>query len=215
MVRWAGRWDFASCLAEQLRLRQEIIAGTGSETLILVEHPPTITFGRRGLREHVLWTDEQLAAAQVELCDTPRGGELTLHAPGQLVAYPVVHVGMQIREHVMRMASVTMALLAELGVDGTHYDEELPGVWRGALKLASVGIHVSRGVAIQGMSINLDVEPHLFGALVSCGEPDLTITSVARVRGGPLPPMEQLARRWAEAFAADGGWELADSSGVL
>ena len=95
-----------------------------------------------------------------------------------------------------------------MGVDGTHYDEELPGVWRGELKLASVGIHVSRGVAVQGMSINLDVEPHLFGALVSCGEPNLQITSVARVRSGPLPPMEALARRWAESFAADGNWEL-------
>lgn len=206
--RWLGRQDFASCLQDQVRARDAILEGDGPETLMMVEHPPTLTLGRRATRDDVLWTDEQLAAEQVAVCDTPRGGEVTLHAPGQLVAYPIVRIDRQIREHIQRMAEVTMALLAELGVEGTEFRWDHPGVWRGQTKMASIGIHVSRGVSVQGMSINLDVAPKLFGALVSCGLPDIEMSSVARVRDQPLPPMDELARRWAEGFANSAGYEL-------
>lgn len=210
--QWLGRQPFAECLAQQLAAREAVLAGTGPETLFMVEHPPTVTLGRRGRREDVLWTDEQLAAAQVEVCETPRGGEATLHAPGQLVAYPVVNVGKRIRELIARMGEVTVAMFEQLGIDGVEFRMDHPGVWRGESKLASVGLHISRGVTVQGMSINLDVSPALFGALVSCGLPDVQMTSVAAVRGGasavPLPPMPQLARRWAEDFAVRSGYRL-------
>jgi lipoyl(octanoyl) transferase len=207
--RWLGRQPFAECLEQQLHAREAVLDGTGPETLFMVEHPPTLTVGRRGRREDVLWTDEQLADAQVEVCDTPRGGELTLHAPGQLVAYPVVNVGKKIRELIARMGEVTIAMFEQLGVDGVEFRMEHPGVWRGETKLASVGLHISRGVTVQGMSINLDVAPTLFGALVSCGLPDVQMTSVAAVRPSvPLPPMPELARRWAQDFAARTGYRL-------
>lgn len=206
--RWLGRVDFAACLEQQLRTREAIVAGTGRETLFMVEHPTTVTLGRRGRREDVLWTDEQLAARRVAVCETPRGGEATLHAPGQLVAYPVVRVERRVRELIAQMAAVTIALFEELGVDGVEYRSEHPGVWRGETKMASVGLHISRGVSVQGMSINLDVEPQLFGALVSCGLPDVRMTSVAALRSQALPPMAELARRWATDFAARAGYEL-------
>jgi lipoyl(octanoyl) transferase len=178
----------------------------------MVEHPPTLTLGRRGRREDVLWTDEQLAAAQVEVCDTPRGGEVTLHAPGQLVAYPIVKVGFSVRGLITHMGEATVAMFEQLGVDGTEFRLENPGVWRGESKMASVGLHVRRGVTIQGMSINLDVAPTLFGALVSCGLPEVQMTSVAAVRPSssltPMPSMPDLARRWAEDFAARAGYRL-------
>src|SRR5690606_1046200 len=116
----------------------------------------------------------------------PRGGEVTLHGPGQLVAYPVVAVGRRIRDHIIRLCDVAIALLAELGVDGCEFRMEHPGVWRGAEKLASIGIHVSRGVSVQGISINLDVDPTLFGALVSCGLRGVTVTSAVAVGGAPI-----------------------------
>ena len=153
----------------------------------------------------MLWTDEQLAGEGVDVCETPRGGEVTLHAPGQLVAYPVVYVGRKIREHIVRLAEVTIQMFSELGVEGTEFRMEHPGVWRGETKMASIGIHVSRGVPVQGISINLDVEPHLFSALVSCGLPQVQMTSVARVVGGAVPGLDVLARRWAEIFALDVG----------
>lgn len=174
----------------------------------MVEHPATLTLGRRASREDVLWSDERLEAEQVAVCDTPRGGEVTLHAPGQLVAYPIIKVGRQIRQHIVRMSNVTMALFAELGVEGTEFRMDHPGVWRGETKMASIGIHVSRGVTVQGMSINLDVSPQLFGALVSCGMPGIQMTSVAQVNPSAHLAMAQLARRWAELFAEDAGYEL-------
>lgn len=203
-----GRQDFASCLRDQLAARDAIIEGTGPEVLIMVEHPATLTLGRRASREDVLWSDERLEAEQVAVCDTPRGGEVTLHAPGQLVAYPIIKVGRQIRQHIVRMSNVTMALFAELGVEGTEFRMDHPGVWRGETKMASIGIHVSRGVTVQGMSINLDVSPQLFGALVSCGMPGIQMTSVAQVNPSAHLAMAQLARRWAELFAEDAGYEL-------
>jgi len=206
--RWLGTQPFASCLEQQLHTREAVANGTSPETLFMVEHPPTLTLGRRGSREDVLWTDEQLAAEQVAVCETPRGGEVTLHAPGQLVAYPVVRVGRMIREHIVRMAEVTIALFEQLGVEGTEFRMEHPGVWRGETKMASIGIHISRGISVQGMSINLDVAPRLFGSLVSCGLPEVRMTSVADVSTQPLPPMAELARRWAEEYARRAGYSL-------
>jgi lipoyl(octanoyl) transferase len=206
--RWLGTQPFASCLEQQLRTREAVAAGIEPETIFMVEHPPTLTLGRRASREDVLWTDEQLAAEQVAVCETPRGGEVTLHAPGQLVAYPVVHVGRKIREHIVRMAEVTIALFEQLGVDGTEFRMDHPGVWRGETKMASIGIHISRGISVQGMSINLDVAPRLFGSLVSCGLPEVRMTSVANVSPKPLPPMAELARRWAEEYARRAGYTL-------
>jgi lipoyl(octanoyl) transferase len=215
VARWLGRQPFGECLDQQLKAREAVLDGTGPETLFMVEHPPTVTLGRRARREDVLWTDEQLAAAQVEVCETPRGGEATLHAPGQLVAYPVVKVGKKIRELIIQMGEVTVAMFEQLGVDGVEFRMEHPGVWRGESKMASVGLHISRGVTVQGMSINLDVPPALFGALVSCGLPDVQMTSVAAVRAGsspmplpPIPPIMDLARRWAEDFAVRAGYRL-------
>lgn len=201
--RWLGRRDFAGCLREQLELREQVLAGTAPDTLLTVEHPPTLTLGRRGRREDVLWTDEQLAEEGVDVCETPRGGEVTLHAPGQLVAYPIVQVGRRIREHVVRLADVTIALFGELGIEGLEFRMDHPGVWRGETKMASIGIHVSRGVPVQGISMNLDVAPHLFGSLVSCGLPEVRMISVASLRGREsLPALPVVAKRWAELFAA-------------
>jgi lipoyl(octanoyl) transferase len=206
--RWLGTQPFADCLDAQLRAREAVAEGTGPETLFMVEHPATLTLGRRASREDVLWSDERLAAEQVAVCETPRGGEVTLHAPGQLVAYPVVRVGRKIRDHICQMAQVTMALFEQLGVDGTEFRMDHPGVWRGDTKMASIGVHISRGISVQGMSINLAVAPHLFGSLVSCGLPNVRMASVAEVSTSPLPPIAELARRWAELYATRAGYQL-------
>jgi len=203
---WLGRRDFADVLALQISARDEVAAG-GPPTLFLVEHPPVLTLGRRASPEDILWTDEQLAAAGVTVAETPRGGQVTLHAPGQLVAYPVVHVGRKIREHIVRLGRVATTLLAELGVTGHEFRMEHPGVWLGERKLASIGIHVSRGVAIQGISLNLDVDRGLFAALVSCGLHGVEVTSAAAV-GGRSISVEAAGRRFAEIFAEDAGLAL-------
>jgi lipoate-protein ligase B len=205
---WLGRRAFALALEDQLAARERLVAERGPPTLFLVEHPPVLTLGRRARPSDVLWGAERLAAEGIEVCESPRGGEVTLHAPGQLVAYPVVHVGRKVREHVERMAQTSVEVLAELGLAGARYDPDHPGVWLGPDKLGSIGIHVSRGVAVQGLSLNLDVDPSLFSALVSCGLRGVDVTSARRILGAPPPPIERVAVRWAEVFARRAGLAL-------
>jgi lipoate-protein ligase B len=192
---------FAQALQLQLATREQVVAGTSPATLLLVEHPPTLTIGRRGSRADVLWTDEQLASRGIEVCETPRGGQVTLHAPNQLVVYPIVFVGRRIREHLITIADVTIALLEHFGVKGGEYRPDHPGVWIGGRKLASIGVHISRGVSVQGLALNLAVDPHLLGALVSCGMRGDHVTSVTTV-GGPVIQVVDAAHRWAELYAA-------------
>ena len=202
-----GRERFGPCLERQLEVRRAVIEGTHPGALILVEHPPVLTLGRRGRREHVLWPDEVLARFGVEVCDVPRGGEVTLHAPGQLVAYPVVRVGRRIRGHIEDLGVVAAALLAEYGVPGPEFRMEHPGVWVGERKIASIGIHVSHGVTVQGIAINLHVDPRLFGALVPCGTPGLAMASAVDF-GAPKVPVAQAGRRFAELWAERTGVRL-------
>lgn len=198
---------FEEALGRQLAARERVVAGEPG-ILLLVEHPPVLTLGRRGRMEDILWSAEQRAAAGMTVCEAPRGGEVTLHGPGQLVAYPVIAVGRKIREHIVRLADAAIGLLVELGVEGCEFRMEHPGVWRGAEKLASIGVHVSRGVAVQGISINLDVDRALFGSLVSCGLRGVTVTSAVAVGGRPTA-VEAAGRRYAELFAGLLGAPLA------
>jgi len=201
VAEFRGRERFSPCLAHQLDLRRQVIEGTLPGALVLVEHPPVLTLGRRGRRSDILWPDEALARMRVEVCESPRGGEVTLHAPGQLVAYPVVRVGRKIRRHIEDLGAVAVALLATMGVAGAEFRMEHPGVWVGPRKIASIGIHVSSGVTVQGIAINLDVDRRLFGALVPCGTPGLELVS-ARELGARVPSMEMAARGFAELWGA-------------
>lgn len=205
-ARWLGRRDFAEVLALQLATREAVIAG-GTPILFLVEHPPVLTLGRRASPEDILWSDEQLAAARMTVVEAPRGGQVTLHAPGQLVAYPVLAIGRKIREHIVRLGETARALLAELGVVGCEFRMEHPGVWLGDRKLGSIGVHLSRGVTVQGLALNLDVDPALFGALISCGLRGVEVTS-ARAVGAAAISVEAAARRYAALFAASAGHSL-------
>ena len=201
--------DFGESLDAQLAAREAFVDGQGVPRLFMVEHTPALTLGRRATREDVLWTPAQLAAVGMGVYDTPRGGEATLHAPGQLVAYPVVHVGRQIRAHIVTLAQTSIELLAELGIEGARFDMGHPGVWIGDAKIASIGIHVSRGVTVQGLSLNLEVPPDLFSALVSCGMPQISMLSARALATKPWPGFDALGRRWAELYARATGYSLA------
>lgn len=176
--------------------------------ILLVEHPPVLTLGRRAERSDVLWSPALLAARGVEVCETPRGGQVTLHAPGQLVAYPILRIGWRVREHIIRLGRVAARFFAELGVQGSEFRLEHPGIWVGAHKIASIGVHVSRGITVQGIAMNLEVDPQLFGALVSCGMQGPPVVRNAKDFGARPIALPDAARRWAELFADDLGAPL-------
>ncbi len=210
---WLGRMRFAPALELQLALREAVADGRVAPTLLLVEHPPVVTLGRRGARSDVLFSDAQLAAFGVEVCESPRGGQVTLHAPGQLVAYPIVPIGFQVRRHVTRLGQAAVELLAELGVADVELRTDPLGVWyRPGMperaKLASIGVHVSRGVTVQGIAVNLAVDRRLFAGLVSCGMPGVSMSSAVDVGGAEIS-VETAAWAYAGRFAALGGATLA------
>lgn len=208
VARWCGRTSFAACLREQLETREAIIRGEAPGTLLLVEHPPTLTLGRRAAPSDVLWSDEELAERGVEVCETPRGGEATLHAPGQIVCYPIVSVGRQIRAHIVRLADVTSGVLRDHGVSEVEFRMETPGLFTPRGKIASIGIHVSRGVTVQGISINIAVDPTLFGSLISCGMPQMSLASLQDFAPKESLSLESLSREWAERYAEAAGYRL-------
>lgn len=208
VAEWLGRGRFEPVLRRQLEARESLIAGQGPAMILLVEHPPVLTLGRRGERADVLWSPALLAARGVEVCETPRGGQVTLHAPGQLVAYPIVQIGWRVREHIIRLGRVAGRFFAELGVEGSEFRLEHPGLWVGEHKIASIGVHVSRGVTVQGIAMNLDVDPVLFGSLVSCGMQGPVVRNAKDFGARPIA-LPDAARRWAELFAEDMGVPLA------
>ncbi|TPV92404.1 MAG: lipoyl(octanoyl) transferase LipB [Myxococcales bacterium FL481] len=205
---WLGRRAFAPLSERQLVWREAMLRGEADEVVWLVEHPPTITKGRRADGGDLLWTADQLARRGVSVVEAPRGGELTLHAPGQLVAYPLVRIGRQVREYVVQLADTAIEVFADLGVPDLRYDSAHPGVWRGHAKFASLGIHVSRGIAVHGIALNIAVDPSLFGALVSCGTPHAKMRSASQELD-VTPPLADVARAFAVAFARRRGRPLA------
>jgi lipoate-protein ligase B len=166
---WLGRVAFASATTLQERLREAILAGTGSDTLLVCEHPPVITLGRRARPEHVLESPAELARLGIEVHPVSRGGEATYHGPGQLVAYPVVRLRKGVLAHVEAMADAVIALLAEHGVRGEWRRAE-PGVWIGEAKICAFGIHVRRGVAVHGLALNVSLPSGSFAPIVPCGK---------------------------------------------
>ena len=180
---WLGRQPFARTAALQERLRQEIVEGVGPETLLLCEHDPVITLGRRARPEHLLLRPDELTARGIEVCPATRGGEVTYHGPGQLVAYPIVRLRRGVLAHVEGMARAVIALLEPLGIDG-QWRRTLPGVWVGESKICAFGVQVRHGVAVHGLALNVSTDLQAFSTIVPCGLPAARVTSVAQLRAG-------------------------------
>jgi lipoate-protein ligase B len=199
--RWLGRiaWDEAAALQEALR-RQILDGDEAAERLLLCEHPPVVTLGRRAERANVLFSDEVLAARGVALARASRGGDVTFHGPGQLVAYPVLRLSRGVEAHVRDLAGAAVAVAAQLGV-AASFERARPGVWVAGRKLAALGVHVHRRVAIHGLALNATIDPAAFEVIVPCGLAGVAVTSLAR-EAGRSPPPEALAAPFAAAFAA-------------
>ena len=192
-------WSQALGIQEQLRaMRQdEAIA----DTLLLLEHPPTVTLGRRALPNEVPGGSERLASLGIAFAITDRGGRATCHEPGQLVGYPIMRIA-DVHRFVRDIELSIIAALAESGVNaGTR--EGLTGVWCEDRKIGSIGIHVQRGVTTHGFSINADNSLETFSHVTPCGLPDVEMTSVA-LEGGDRNTT-RLRERVAAAFAKQAG----------
>lgn len=172
-------WIEAMEIQERIRaLRQ---ADRIADTLILLEHPPTVTLGRRSGPADLPRDRAELEAAGVAVHQTDRGGRLTCHEPGQLVAYPIMRTD-DVVGFVRSLERTMIGALAGSGVTAGTRDG-LTGVWCGERKIGSIGIHVQRGVTTHGFAINCDNDLGTFEGTVPCGLPDVEMTSIAREGG--------------------------------
>jgi lipoyl(octanoyl) transferase len=180
----AGLVPYQQALELQRSLAAAVSDGTGEETVILVEHPPVVTTGRRtGEREVHLPAD-----ASIEVIETNRGGKSTFHGPGQLVCYPILDLnrhGKDLKRYVRDLERAIIATVAPFGMEAVTI-EGLTGVWLDAppRKLASIGIHVSRWVTTHGFALNVDLDPAPFTSwITACGLEDAQFTTMSRELG--------------------------------
>jgi lipoyl(octanoyl) transferase len=186
------------------------------DVLLLLEHPPVYTRGRRSKPEELPMGVEWYEAQGIEVRDTDRGGLVTYHGPGQLVAYPIVDLGAygdDVHEYVRSLERVMIGALGEAGVPAQTI-EGLTGVWVGQRKIGSIGLHVSRGVTTHGLAINVNNDLQPFEWIVPCGIEGVSITSLSRELGHEQDRgafTEILVNHYAVAFGREpSAWHLGE-----
>ena len=196
-----GVVDYREALELQRSIADDVARGDAPDTVLLLEHPPTITLGRRAEPGELHVPD----GAEVEIVETDRGGKSTYHAPGQLVCYPILDLtrhGQDVRRYCRDLEEVLIRTTAAFGIEATRI-EGLTGVWleRPPRKIASIGIHLSRWVSTHGYALNVDLDPAPFTDwITACGLDGYQFTSMARELGRRLS-VEDVRPVAAEAFA--------------
>ena len=217
---WLGRADYRSVWALQKDLAIARADGTIGDRLLLVEHEAVLTLGRHADEAHVRATPADLAARGIELIRIERGGEVTWHGPGQLVAYPIIALtrrGLLVRPLVRALEAAMIETCAAFGVAADRRDGH-PGCWidptgSAPRKIGALGIRIERGVSYHGIALNIDPDLDDFELIDACGMPGVVSTSIAVESGWPggAPSTELVAEAaavFARAFAARVGAEL-------
>jgi lipoyl(octanoyl) transferase len=199
-----GTVDYREAAELQESLRERVIAAELPDLLLLLEHPAVYTLGRRSEPGDLPFGEDFWRARGIDVVKTPRGGKLTYHGPGQLVGYPIMHAP-DIPAFIRAMEQAIVTALAEEGIESRGRDHEgaaYTGVWVEDRKIASIGIHVSRGVSAHGFAVNVDNDLAPFTWVVACGLPSVAMTSVAQ-EGSPEGVAcfrKRMAYRFAQAF---------------
>jgi lipoyl(octanoyl) transferase len=176
-----GRVPYREASDLQEALRERVIAGELPDLMLLLEHDPVYTLGRRSGAGDLPLGEDWLRERGIDVVRTERGGKLTYHGPGQLVGYPIVHVG-DVMGYVRGMERALVTALGEAGIEarGRSADgREFTGAWTGDRKIASIGVHLSRGVSTHGFAVNVDNDLAPFEWVVACGLPGVRMTSMA------------------------------------
>ena len=191
-VRQLGRSDYLSTLDLQIDLRDKVREDPSEEYLVLVEHPPVVTLGRRADRANVLVAADELRRRGFELHEISRGGDVTYHGPGQIVGYPIIDLNRHrvgIREYMRRLEEVVIRTLAAFGVEGRRVDG-LTGVWTDHGKVAAIGVAVRRWITYHGFALNVNTDLSHFAVITPCGISGKPVTSMARILGREVDERE-------------------------
>jgi lipoyl(octanoyl) transferase len=175
-----GTVPYLGAVALQEYLREQRQAQELPDTLLLLEHPPVYTHGRRSAADELPFAEDFDRAKGIDLVATDRGGRVTYHGPGQLVGYPIMGLT-DVGSHLRTMEAAIVAALGEEGIEAHSRADEGPdytGVWVGPRKIASIGVHVSRGISTHGFAVNVENDLDPFSWVVACGLPDVAMTSI-------------------------------------
>jgi lipoate-protein ligase B len=201
-VAQLGEVPYLEAFELQRHLRDRRAAGELPDLLLVLEHPPVYTKGKRTERGDLPMGEDWYRAQGIEVCDTDRGGRVTYHGPGQLVAYPIMAVE-RVADFVHSMEGAIVAALADEGIVAEPRDTPFTGVWAGDRKIGSIGVRVREGISMHGLAVNADNDLQPFEWIVPCGIGHVRMTSVSRETGraGSLPCFrKRMAYRFAEAF---------------
>ena len=228
-----GQVDYQQAWDLQNRLADEIANGQRPPTLLLLEHPHTFTFGRRGHIHNLLWDQDELARRQVKVFWVDRGGDVTYHGPGQLVGYPLLPLGIleslkrdanQLSKvdyvgYLRKLERVLIAALADLGLPGCQAREGFTGVWipakdagQAPAKIASIGVKVdARGVTRHGFALNIQPDMSYWQGIIGCGLTHTTMCSLADLLP-EVPSMTAAEEAVAAAFSRQFGFCMVEDS---
>ena len=190
LLAYRDAWAFQEQAHDQ-------VANGGDEQLLLVEHPPVITFGRRpGGEKNLLATPDRLIELGVDLVPSDRGGDVTFHGPGQIVAYPIVRLidhQLSVGAYVQRLEDIVIATLAEFGITGQK-DESAIGVWVDdggtPAKICALGVRIRQGISLHGIALNVETDLSFFKLIVPCGMASRPVTSMRRLLGATCPEIQ-------------------------
>jgi lipoyl(octanoyl) transferase len=213
-ARWLGRIDYREAHGLQKRLVDERATGRIGDQLLLLEHPPVLTLGKRSDPHHILATPGELVRRGIGIEHIERGGEVTYHGPGQLVAYPIVRLherGLLLRPFVRALEAALVDTCAAHGVPAGRRDGQ-PGCWCDSdgpepRKIGALGLRVERGVSYHGIALNVTVDLGDFELIDACGMPGVVSTSIARELGNldarpSTGSVERAAWIFARSFAS-------------
>jgi lipoate-protein ligase B len=204
-AHWLGRIGYEAAWAMQKSIWQQKLDGRPDDVLLLLEHPPTITLGKSGKMVHLLVTQEELAQKGVSLFFSDRGGDITYHGPGQLVAYPIIDLtrhGKDVHRYIYSLQEVVIRTLADYSIEGRR-DDRYVGVWVAEAKIAAIGVAIHRWITMHGLALNVNPNMQHFSLITPCGISDRPVTSLAAALGRPVAVQDvvgHLARHFAEVF---------------
>jgi lipoyl(octanoyl) transferase len=181
-----GRVPFGVVNDAMHRLAELRVSGRVPDTVIMVEHPPVFTAGRRSRNEELLWSEAEIGARGGEVHRIDRGGAFTFHGPGQLVAYPILDLGPRpdAGRFLRRLEEVVVRSAADVGVPVHRRDDVQTGVWAGNDKVCAIGVRLMRArVTLHGFALNCDTDLSWFDGIVACGLPDHGVASLSGLAG--------------------------------
>jgi lipoate-protein ligase B len=208
-----GLIDYEEAYGLQKRVWAEKAEGREEDVMLLLEHTPTLTMGKSGNLENLLVDKEALVGEGISLYFTDRGGDITYHGPGQLIAYPIVDLRRRrkdIHRYVHELEEAVIGTLADFSIAGER-DEKHVGVWVGTDKICAIGVRVHRWITMHGLALNVSPDLGPFSFITPCGIVERGVTSMAKLLGC-APPMEEVTSSLISHFAGVFSWAVEESA---